>query len=142
MLLLAALFQLDLSTLGLADGRLKLYVLSRVLRFRRAAGPLFSEGELVRLAAGGSPSAGTVVAFGRRHRDDWAICVVPRLSDRLRPEGELRGARWGDLRVLLPGDAPATWTDVLSGRRLRTEGDAIGAGEVFGALPVALLSAS
>ena len=124
-----------------ADGRLKLYVLSRALRFRRACRPLFSLGEYVGLEACGSPP-GTVVACARRHGDDWAVCLVPRLGDHLRPPGKPQsgGGSWGDLRVTLPDGAPSTWTDVLSGRRLRACGGMLQVSEAFDSLPVALLT--
>ncbi|HUS82453.1 MAG TPA: malto-oligosyltrehalose synthase, partial [Dehalococcoidia bacterium] len=77
----------DLTT-GWVDGRLKLYVLSRALRFRRDHESLFSSGGYVALDTRGS-SAGTVFACARRRGDAWVVCLIPRLSDGLRPPGEL-----------------------------------------------------
>ena len=70
------------------------------------------------------------------------MCAVPRLSDRRRPQGEVRGGDWGDLGVLPRDGWPAAWTDVLSGRRLRSGPTGLPASELFAALPVALLTSA
>ena len=121
------------------DGRLKLYVLSRALRWRRAEGALFSQGEFIPLEVAGRRS-GDLVALGRRHEDRWTVCAVPRLSDGRRPEGEVRGGDWGGLNVLPRDGWPAAWIDVLSGRRLLSGPTGLPASELFAVLPVALLT--
>ncbi|HET6494410.1 MAG TPA: hypothetical protein VFH61_03475, partial [Thermoleophilia bacterium] len=70
------------------------------------------------------------------------VCLIPRLSDGLRPPGELQTPveRWRDLTVTLPDDAPTEWTDVLTGRGVRTHERSVPVGKAFELLPVALLA--
>lgn len=123
------------------DGRLKLFVLSRALRFRRAQERLFSLGEYVELETRGSPSD-AVFACARRHADAWVVCLVPRLSHHLRRAGQVRcdTGCLSDLCVELPDGAPETWTDVLSGHRLHARGGALRVSEAFDPLPATLLA--
>jgi (1->4)-alpha-D-glucan 1-alpha-D-glucosylmutase len=86
------------------DGRLKLYLTSRTLAYRRAHPDLFARGEYVPLAAAGL-AAEHVVAFARRNMGQEAIVVVPRLVVGL-TGGQLvdpLGAEiWEDTGVVIP----------------------------------------
>jgi len=64
------------------DGRIKLYVSWRALRFRRDHPRLFAEGEYIPAVAEG-PAQKHVVAFARRHHDENALVCVPRLIAQL-----------------------------------------------------------
>ncbi|HYO63320.1 MAG TPA: malto-oligosyltrehalose synthase [Pyrinomonadaceae bacterium] len=127
------------------DGRVKLYVTSRALNFRRARRELFDAGEYVPLAARGA-RAHHVVAFARRQGGGEAVAVAARFFTRLNGANNLPlGAEvWGDTFLPLDAtDGAARFRDVFTGREfgLSAEGGAAGLrlSEVFESLPVALL---
>jgi (1->4)-alpha-D-glucan 1-alpha-D-glucosylmutase len=127
------------------DGRLKLHLIAKALRFRRSHPDLFHSGEYLPLQPSGE-RADNIVAFARRARDAWALVAVPRLVTRLcRPGRPPLGERaWKDTGLILPSEAPNRWADVLTGETIETEivpgGKVIGASTAFFRFPVALLS--
>lgn len=84
----------------------KLFVTYRGLDFRRTHPELFARGEYLPLTASGS-CAQHVCAFARRFGDEWAVVLAPRWTSRVQ--------QWGDTEVALPEDAPAEWSDCLTG---------------------------
>jgi (1->4)-alpha-D-glucan 1-alpha-D-glucosylmutase len=129
-----------------ADGRVKLYMTSRALACRAAYPDLFARGAYVPLEAEGA-AAEHVVAFTRRDAENEFITVVPRLvvgltrKELLDPIGT---EVWGDTRLILPDAEPGTrYRDVFSGETIsamvRDDGARLGMGNVFAALPFALL---
>jgi (1->4)-alpha-D-glucan 1-alpha-D-glucosylmutase len=129
------------------DGRMKQFVLSRALRFRAANPALSERGAYLPLEIDGR-RADHALAFARRYRGRWAIAVVPRLTAALTEPNDfpLGTATWGTNAVILPSDAPDTWTDVFSGKVLssspaRREGRLLRVARVLGSYPVALLAA-
>ena len=68
----------------------------------------------------------------------WAVTVAPRLVARLAPEGSWPlGGVWEDTHVPLPEGAPQSWTNVLTGERLKAP---VALAEAFRILPSALLT--
>ena len=80
------------------DGRPKLHLTHQALKLRQKYPDSFERGEYIPLDASG-PHAEHLVAFARRHEDQVAITVAPRLYTRL---SNVSGA-------LLPG--PDVWAD-------------------------------
>jgi (1->4)-alpha-D-glucan 1-alpha-D-glucosylmutase len=78
------------------DGRIKMFLTQRVLRFRREHADLFDRGEYLPLQASGT-FAECCVSFARRLDDKWVAIVAPRLSSRVGfpPVGEL----WKDTAI-------------------------------------------
>ena len=128
------------------DGRIKLFVISRALNFRRAHESLFLQGTYQPLAATGEKRE-NVFAFMRYAQGAWAITAVPRLATRLTPSGRLPTGKsaWGAGAVRVPPGAPTDWFNVLTGEKLQACGPKLKRylplAEVFSALPVALLAA-
>jgi len=126
------------------DGRVKVYLIWKVLEFRRAHANLFEPGDYLPLSASGQ-TAGHVVAFARRSRDDWILVAVPRLIAGLSAPGRppLDRRVWKDGVLDLPPGAPGRWVNVFTGESLRTFGEprsrAIHLCDVFRGFPVALL---
>ncbi|HEY6401687.1 MAG TPA: malto-oligosyltrehalose synthase, partial [Blastocatellia bacterium] len=127
------------------DGRIKLYLTSRALRFRRASQALFAEGSYLPLAARGRKE-NHVIAFARILRERIAVIVTGRFFTRLgSPNQPPTGSGiWGDSSVAL--DYPASdglYRDVLTGRLIRAERNGAGIDlpldQVFAHLPVAML---
>ncbi len=81
------------------DGRIKLFLTQRVLRFRREHADLFQRGEYVALRTSGT-FADCCVSFARSVADKWIVVIAPRLSSRIGfpPVGE----RWKDTAIQLP----------------------------------------
>ncbi len=135
---------------GWEDGRIKLFVIFNALRARRAQAELFSHGAYLPLRVNGDMSR-HVVAFARRHGNEWAIVVAPRLTVELARQRDLPAAEaplgerfWGEMSVTIPASAPDRWQSALTGERLAclASGPAriLPVAEVFSRLPVALLT--
>lgn len=128
------------------DGRIKLYVTSTALNYRRDHEELFRRGAYVPLRAAGSKRQ-HVCAFARRLGRQVAVVVVPRLVAGLaggacaRPLGS---EVWGDSSVAVPQPAAGRrYRNVFTGEVLKTltgEGrPALPLHAVFATFPVALL---
>ena len=129
------------------DGRVKLYVTTRALNFRKARRTLFQRGEYVPLAAAGR-RADSVVAFARRDEEDETIVVAGRFFTRLGVEhtGPLRvgAGAWGDTSLALGDQLAGTrYRDLFTGAEFDVgEGDVgktLRLSELLSPLPVALL---
>lgn len=127
------------------DGRLKLYVTAKALRFRRSQRDLFLAGEYLPLSASGKGRE-HVCAFARRQGAAWVVVAVPRLLTKLVRTGVFPcgGRVWGGDRLILPKEAPRVWRNVLTGETMQ---GALAAGRrvlplkrIFEHFPVALLS--
>lgn len=123
------------------DSRLKMWVTSQALRFRRENEDLFQRGAYIPLQAKRGRED-HVIAFARTRPKGAVITIVPRLSYTLMKGKEEPpiGAVWGDSEITLP---PA-----VVGRRLRNVftaerfdvAESILCREAFGRFPVALLA--
>ncbi len=96
------------------DGRVKLFVLSTLLRHRRDHADFFQEADYHATEATGE-HAGSVVAFVRAHAGAELLVVVPRISSRVSdsPVGEA----WGDTSLAL--EDGGIWRDLFTGREVR-----------------------
>ncbi|HEX8678461.1 MAG TPA: malto-oligosyltrehalose synthase, partial [Chthoniobacterales bacterium] len=81
------------------DGRIKLFLTSRVLRFRREHSELFLKGTYVPLAVSGTHSE-SCLAFAREHGEERMLVVAPRLSSRVGFPAV--GDRWQETAIELP----------------------------------------
>src|SRR5947207_5506175 len=81
------------------DGRIKMFLTQRVLRFRREHADLFQRGEYLPLRASGM-FAESCISFARQLTDKWIAVIAPRLSSRVGfpPIGE----RWKDTGIEFP----------------------------------------
>ena len=121
------------------DGGLKQAVIARALSLRAAHPLLFAKGGYQRLDAEG-PAAAHVLAFARRHGDKILVAAAVRL-----PAGALEHATlpllppafWAGTAITLP--RAGFWQDTLRDQKLRASAAPMQAGELFAALPVALL---
>jgi len=126
------------------DGRIKLFVTSRSLTFRRTHIELYLDGAYLPLQAVGSKQE-NVFAFARRLKRAWAVTVVPRLVTRLVSPGRYPTGEnvWAENALALPNHAPSEWLDVLTGESVRSraadQGNMLPLGKVFSRFPVALL---
>lgn len=125
------------------DGRIKLFLIYRVLKARQKNADLFAKGTYVRLGIEGA-IAKNIVAFAREHEGAWALTIAPRLTTALAAkEGTLRinFPGWhipGDARIILPKNAPSFWMNAITDKQVRGKG-AIPLYEALEHFPVALL---
>ena len=84
---------------GWPDGRIKLLLTQRLLRFRRVNADLFRRGSYLPLTVTGR-FADCCVAFGREAEGKWIVVLVPRLSSRV--GFPLVDERWKDTVIELP----------------------------------------
>ena len=122
------------------DGRIKLWLTSRALNFRRTHKELFQHGSYVPLQASHGKED-HVVAFARLHEGQAAIVAAPRLSYTLMKGKEEPpvGSVWGDAQISMPQQVVGKQLrNVLTGEVL-TAGSAMLCRELFGHFPVALL---
>jgi (1->4)-alpha-D-glucan 1-alpha-D-glucosylmutase len=101
------------------DGRLKLYLIWKALRFRCDHAELFHEGEFVPVQSAGC-RAQNVVAFLRRTSGSSVLAVVPRWLAKL-AGAPVQPPDWCDTRVVLPPGGSTTWTSILSQRQLKAD---------------------
>ena len=82
------------------DGRIKLYLIWKALRFRRDHEDLFRAGEFLALKSAGSFSR-NIAAFVRRKGTSWALAAVPRWLSQLPgiTEGAKGAINWGDTQA-------------------------------------------
>jgi len=116
------------------DGRIKLFLTQRLLRFRRAHAALFGDGKYIPLSASGT-FADCCVAFIREHAGEWVLVLIPRISSRV--VFPPTGAKWNDTAVDLPDsilleDA----SEIFTHRELR--GRNLPLAEAMSALPFAV----
>jgi len=119
-----------------SDGRLKLFVTSRGLRFRRDHRALFGDGHYVPLRVSGSRED-HVVAFARTRPPEIAITAVARFFTRL--PAPLAKSAWADTRLDLGKLDGEVFRDVVTNREIRTENGTLPLEEVFARLPFVLL---
>jgi (1->4)-alpha-D-glucan 1-alpha-D-glucosylmutase len=120
------------------DGRIKLFLTQRLLRFRRDHQALFHHGKYLPLALGGT-FAESCIAFAREHEGQWIAVLAPRLSSRVGfpPIGD----KWQDTTVELPTSLSREGVrELFSGRELRTDEDGPKLSEAMAILPFAALT--
>jgi (1->4)-alpha-D-glucan 1-alpha-D-glucosylmutase len=127
------------------DGRIKLFLIWKALRFRARNAALFAKGQFVRVESRGKRQE-HLAAFVRRHKKDWVLIVVPRWLARGRYPTKLgqAGRFWGNTEVRLQATAPASWSNVLTGESVKIESAggrrALRMDKLLETFPVALLS--
>jgi (1->4)-alpha-D-glucan 1-alpha-D-glucosylmutase len=121
------------------DGRIKLFLIHRLLEIRKKNADLFAEGEYIRLNVEGMHK-NSVIAFARRYKGSWAMTVAPRLTTALVKDGEMPTGKevWSDTRIIHEDNMPAFWRDAITGRPLRADGK-VHLGDVLEHFPATLL---
>ena len=128
------------------DGRIKLYVISAALNFRRENRELFGRGEYLPLEAMGE-RAGSACAFARRLLDRRALVVVPRFLTGIVPSSETPPCGpevWTDSFITVPhAETGLRYRNIFTGEivtvRKHHGANALPLSEVLASAPVALL---
>ncbi|MGB8341451.1 MAG: malto-oligosyltrehalose synthase [Chthoniobacterales bacterium] len=116
------------------DGRIKLFLTQRLLRFRRANPELFQCGSYRSLALTGE-FADCCIAFARQAEGKSIVVLAPRLSSRVGfpPIGDA----WRDTQVQLPEDF-RDGSELFTGDKVAADG-ALRLAQAFAQLPFAML---
>ena len=120
------------------NGRLKMFLTQRALRFRNDHADLFRSGNYLPLRASGT-FADCCISFARQLDRDWAIVIVPRLSSRIGfpPTGD----RWKDTVIELPENLPdARAREMFTGRELSIQERQIPLADAMSILPFAIIT--
>jgi (1->4)-alpha-D-glucan 1-alpha-D-glucosylmutase len=126
------------------DGRIKLYLIWKILNLRRQHRQIFLEGQFFTLKASGKREA-NVISFVRRKGNSWMVTVVPRWLGLVRAPISLTRTEgfWLGSHLILPINAPECWVNALTGETLKTRhlrlGPSVSLRDVFRNYPVALL---
>ncbi len=120
------------------DGRIKLFLIYRALRLRKAYRELFQNGGYQGLDVGGKYKE-NVIAFARRHNDQWAITVVPRFLSLFIREGESPlGQVWEDTYISLPDETDFSCKNSITGENISGNRASL-LSSILKSFPVALL---
>ena len=126
------------------DGRIKLWLVARLLRLRRERAAFFERAGYRAVPVEG-PAARHVVAYERRDGDARLVTVIPRIWMALTGESDawpVGASVWGDTALRLRGGDTA-WRDVLTGATstaVASGRDArLAVGDALNRLPFALL---
>ncbi|MDO6434552.1 malto-oligosyltrehalose synthase [Flavitalea sp. BT771] len=111
------------------SGAAKLYTIYRTLAWRSRHRSVFEKGAYIPVDI-----AGPHLAYIRRHQEDWVLVIVPLIR--------MAAAHADVLSVLLPGDAPVTWTDTFTGATFQTSGNHLVLDSLLEKYPVAMLTGS
>ena len=120
------------------DGRIKLFLTQRVLRFRRENADLFQRGEYLPLRVSGI-FAECCLSFARRLADKWIVVMAPRLSARIGfpPVGKL----WKDTTIEFPEKLSlAQAHDLFTCRPIPLRDRQVKLSDVLATLPFAVIT--
>jgi (1->4)-alpha-D-glucan 1-alpha-D-glucosylmutase len=126
------------------DGRIKLYTLSRALRFRREHAELFAAGTYLPAEVVGQ-RARHAFCFIMKFGGEIAIVVVPRLTAGLNLRGQPPTGRevWQETAVVMPNELRvARWRNVFTGELVAASDGSLPMAAVLANFPVALLEPS
>jgi len=118
------------------DGRIKMYLIQKVLQFRRAHPALFRHGTYWPLKTSGT-FGDSCIAFAREHGGHRSVVIAPRLSGRVGfpPIGE----KWKDTSIEVP-DGFSNARDLLTDREVAFRENYIYLSDAFSILPFAVLT--
>jgi (1->4)-alpha-D-glucan 1-alpha-D-glucosylmutase len=100
------------------DGRIKMFLTQRTLRFRSRHTELFRTGDYLPIRASGT-FAESCISFARKRGEEWIMVIAPRLSARVGfpPVGD----RWQDTFVELPAILSGNNAhEIFTNRRLQS----------------------
>jgi (1->4)-alpha-D-glucan 1-alpha-D-glucosylmutase len=125
------------------DGRIKLYLIWRILNLRRKYPRVFLDGQFLPMKTTGRREA-NLIAYARRSSNTWIMTIVPRWLARSKAPTLSRLHRfWRGSHIALPRNAPRSLQNVLTGETVETSrlgrAPTLSLPDVFKNLPVAVL---
>ncbi|RJP20408.1 MAG: malto-oligosyltrehalose synthase [Candidatus Abyssobacteria bacterium SURF_5] len=121
------------------DGRIKLFLIHRLLSARKKRHRIFQEGSYEPLPVQGHLQ-NHVIAFARIYSNMWAVTVAPRfLITVLKEDEDPFGEKvWKDTYLALPEGAPKSWRDAITDDQATLD-NFLPVGKVLRRFPVSLL---
>lgn len=121
------------------DGRIKLFLMARLLQARQQNLTLFQQGDYQPLAVTGSKSD-HLIAFGRQFEGQQMIAIASRFFTRLVQPGAfpIGGEVWQDTAIQLPSNWAGQWTNSITNQSVEA-GDRLVVSKILAEFPVALL---
>jgi len=118
------------------DGRVKQFLIRRLLELRAAQRRVFDEGDYLALEVSG-PWARHIVAFERASEDARILIIVPRfLTTLVKPDELPVGEKiWGDTCINLPRTCFGVYHNALTGERFEAKGP-VNVGDALAIFPV------
>ncbi|MBN1824212.1 MAG: malto-oligosyltrehalose synthase [Endomicrobiales bacterium] len=125
---------------SLKDGRIKLFLIHVILNLRKKHSQLFEKGNYVPIEIS-EPKKKNVVAFARRHENQWMVGIIPRFLASLIKEGAYPTGEsaWGDTSLTLPKDAPHSWKNAITGETVKAKEGKIRICDALTRFPACLL---
>ena len=118
------------------DGQVKLYVLTEALQLRARRREMFRRGDYLPILAQGAKAA-SVIAFARRHQEEWVVAVVPRWTVGMLAGDGLASGMKGTSLVMPDELGGVRLREVFTGRVF--QGARLDLNELFTAFPLGLL---
>jgi (1->4)-alpha-D-glucan 1-alpha-D-glucosylmutase len=121
------------------DGRIKQFLIHRILGVRSSMPGVFDRGGYRPLGATGAHGR-HIIAFAREHGNGYAIAIAPRFFTILVKDGEWPhgGAVWKDTRIAVPDGFPGIWKDAVTDGVVHADGGIL-VGDVLREFPSALI---
>jgi (1->4)-alpha-D-glucan 1-alpha-D-glucosylmutase len=120
------------------DGRIKMFLIQRVLQFRREHADLFKCGNYLPLKASGN-LADCCIGFARQLHDEWIVVIAPRFSSRIGFPPV--GGRWKDTVVELPENfGRENARELFTNRESRIENREFAVADAMSTLPFATIT--
>jgi (1->4)-alpha-D-glucan 1-alpha-D-glucosylmutase len=129
------------------DGRIKLYLIWKILNIRRELSRLFLEGDFAPVEITGKRLS-NVIAYARRSQDEWILAIAPRWLARAKapPATSRMQAFWAGSQIALRTNAPRSWLNALTGETFGAnpsqKGSKLSLSDIFKNFPVAVLVGS
>ncbi|MDT0644068.1 malto-oligosyltrehalose synthase [Zunongwangia sp. F363] len=124
-------------TSDFGSGKIKFYILHKLLTHRKSNAELFENGEYIPLKISGQLE-NKIIAFARKFENIWSVTVAPVLLNGLYNEAFKPNYNAFKSSFLhFPEDAPAIFTNIFTAEE--SEGNRISLDELLGNFPVAVL---
>lgn len=101
------------------SGKIKLWLINKLLQERQQQKELFSKGEYIPLQVTGKYKD-HILAYARSYQQSWYIIVVPLHIAAISKDENVQ-INWEDTCVLLPKNVPGVWYSVLSDKSLKSQ---------------------
>ncbi len=121
------------------DGRIKMFLIYKALASRILHRNILEKGNYVPLETGGKHKD-NIIAFAWKYKPSWIITIASRFSTRVVDDGQYPLGRkiWEDTHIVLPYDAPFSFTDEIVGTGIECS-EFIYAADVLKHLPCTVL---
>ena len=121
------------------DGRVKLFLIHKLLSARKKHRQLFGNGNYIPLGTTG-PKSEHIIAFARKSGKRTTIVVATRFFTSLISSAQLPIGKnvWKDTSIIIPDETPNFWLNIITGEKINSATE-LSVGHILNKFPVALL---